>query len=82
MIKKPRSGWPESTQDFCYLVIDENIRLEDDLELGRLMEESKREKGISGLFRNNTTRSKVDSLFVDQWARVLKGELPPDTLQT
>ena len=75
LIKKPK-GWDETTQDFCFLIISEDVRFDDDMELGGLLEEANRAKE---LFQADATYNQGDRALIDRWVQILKCHLPQDT---
>ncbi|EXJ88659.1 hypothetical protein A1O1_05590 [Capronia coronata CBS 617.96] len=79
LIKKPTTGWPETVQEFCYLVTDEKVGFDDVALLGQLLEETRRRKELYSMVRKHTTYHQRDLAFIDRWIRVLKNELPHDT---
>ncbi|EXJ73840.1 uncharacterized protein A1O5_03602 [Cladophialophora psammophila CBS 110553] len=78
LIKKPTTGWPETTQDFCFLVTNETVRFDDVAQLGHLLEESRRAKELYVIVRKKATYNQRDFALIDWWIRVLKNELPYD----
>ncbi|KIW89574.1 uncharacterized protein Z519_09730 [Cladophialophora bantiana CBS 173.52] len=78
LIKKPTTGWPETTQDFCFLVTNETVRFDDVAQLGQLLEESRRAKELYVIVRKKVTYNQRDFALIDWWIRVLKNELPYD----
>ena len=77
LIKKPNIGLIETSQNFCFFVIDENVRFDDETKLGRLLEESYKAKDF---FRIGAPISRGDRELISQWIQVLKGLLPQNTL--
>ncbi len=79
LIKKPKVGWDEAAQDFCFLIVNENVRFDDEAKLGQLLEESKRAGEVFAAVQKNATYDQGDRALIDQWVRILKGQLPQDS---
>ena len=79
LIKKPKEGWPHTTQDFCYLVTGENVQFDDEAKLGQLLQETKNADEVFGVIRKDHQDNSVDESFLDRWIQILKGQLPQDT---
>lgn len=79
LIKKSKVDWVETTQNFCFLVINEKVRFDDDARLGQLLEESKRAKEWFAIANTNAKIDKGDRALIDQWVQILKGHVPQDT---
>lgn len=80
VIKKPMDSSLETTQDFCFLIIDENIWFDDEAKLGRLLEESHRAKEWFSTSKTNATYDGAERAFIHKWVQILKSQLPQDIL--
>ncbi len=79
LIKKPTTGWPEDTQDFCFLITNDNVRFDDIAKLGQLLEDTRRAKELYVIVRKKATYHQGDLALIDWWIRVLKNQSPYDT---
>lgn len=79
VIKNPMDGSLETTQDFCFLIFDENIRFDDEARLGQPLEESYRADELFTMTNTNAKYDKADRAFIQKWIRILKNQLPQDT---
>lgn len=80
LIKQPKLGRVEPVIDFCFLVMYENVQFDNETKLGQLLEESNRAGELYAVVKSNATYEQGDRAILDQWARILKGQLPQDTL--
>ena len=78
LIKKPKIGWAESAQDFCFLIINGNVRFDEETKLGQLLEECSKKRDVFTV-EKNAAYDNGDRAFIDLWVRILKGQLPQDT---
>lgn len=57
LIKKPKDGWPRKMQEFCLLVMNENVHFDDEFRLSQLLEFAKDRREIFGVYKK--VRKKV-----------------------
>jgi hypothetical protein len=77
LIKKPKVGWVETTQYYCFLVINDNVQFDDEINLGRLLEESIMAKERYAI--SKTKYDHEDKALIRLWFLILQGRLPQDT---
>lgn len=79
LLKKLKITSIKSIQDFCFLIIDENVQFDDEAKLGQLLEETYKAEDFFAIVKANGTYDQADYTFIHKWIQILKGQLLQDT---
>jgi hypothetical protein len=79
LVKMPKVGGIERIQNLCFLVINENVKFNDEAMLGQLLEESNKAREVFAMAKTNAVYEQDERKIIDKWILILKGHLPRDT---
>jgi hypothetical protein len=79
ILKKPKDSWSETTPEFCFLITNEQVHLGEENSLGELLDETYRAKEFYKVSSTVAPYNHGDRALIDNWVRILKGQLPQDT---
>ncbi|OBT95141.1 hypothetical protein VE01_07405 [Pseudogymnoascus verrucosus] len=80
LVKNSKTTSVKSIRNFCFLITDENVQFDDEARLGQLLEETYKAGELFAMVKANETYDQADRTFIRKWIRILKGQLPQDTL--
>lgn len=72
LVKKPRHGWPDEVQEFCFFIMDEKVDFDDEKQIAGILDTAISEREVWGPTKERARYTTQDKTFATQWIRLLQ----------